>query len=153
VHGFINDLQRPVGTSLYGRRMYETMVAWETMGGESEPEPIIRDFAQSWRAADKVVYSRTLETVSSERTRIEREFDPEAVRRLKAEADRDVSIAGPDLAGQALAAGLVDELQLFVAPVIVGAGTPSLPAGARLDLELLDQRRFANGVVFLHYRT
>jgi dihydrofolate reductase len=133
--------------------MYETMVAWETMDAEPGLEPFMRDFAAIWRAADKVVYSTTLATTSSARTRIEREFDPEFVRRLKAEASRDITIGGPDLAGQALAAGLVDELQLFVAPAIVGGGTPSLPDDLRLDLELLEERRFANGVAFLRYRT
>jgi dihydrofolate reductase len=148
VHAFINELERPVGTYLYGRRMYETMAVWETM---DDPDPVMRDFTEIWRAADKVVYSRTLATPASARTRIEREFDPAAVRRLKATAARDLTIAGPELAGQALAAGLVDELQLFLVPAIVGAGNPSLPAGLRLDLELQEERRFAAGTVFLRY--
>jgi dihydrofolate reductase len=153
VHRFVNELERPVGTYLYGRRMYETMAVWETMDADPGLEPFMRDFAAIWRGADKIVYSRTLETVASARTRIEREFDPEAVRRLKAEAERDVTVGGAGLAAQALAAGLVDELQLLIAPVIVGGGTHALPDGLRLDLELLDERRFANGVAFLRYAT
>jgi dihydrofolate reductase len=151
VHRFVNDLERPVGTYLYGRRMYETMAAWEGMDAEPGLEPFMRDFAEIWRAADKVVYSTTLDTVSSERTRIEREFDPEGVRRLKATAERDISVGGPRLAAQAIAAGLVDELQLLIAPAIVGGGVPSLPDGVRLGLELLEERRFEGGTVFLRY--
>ena len=151
VHTAVNDLTRGIGTHLYGRRMYEVLVAWETMGGADEPE-VIRDYAEIWRAADKVVYSRTLEAASSARTRIERDFDPEAVARMKADADRDISVGGPELAGQALQADLVDELHLFVAPAVVGGGTRSLPDGLRLDLELLDQRRFESGFAHLHYR-
>jgi dihydrofolate reductase len=151
VHTFLNELERPVGTYLYGRGMYETMVYWETAGGADEP-PFVRDFAEIWRAAGKVVYSRTLAAVSSERTRIEREFDADAVRRLKAEAERDLTVGGPDLAGQALGAGLVDECHLFVAPVVVGGGKPSLPSNVRLSLELLDERRFGNGTIYLRYR-
>jgi dihydrofolate reductase len=150
VHAFVNDLQRQVGTHLLGRRMYEVLVAWETI---DDPDPVIRDFAQLWRSADKVVYSRTLETVASARTRIEREFDPEAVRALKAAADRDLMIGGPELAGEALRARLVDEIQLLLSPVVVGGGQPVLPDGARVDLELLAERRFGNGVVYLDYRT
>ena len=145
VHAFVNDLERPVGTHLYGRRMYEKMVAWETI---DDPEPVMRDFARIWRAADKVVYSRTLPEVSSARTRIEREFDPEAVRRTPG----DISIGGPTLAADAFRAGLVDECHLFLHPVVVGGGLRALPSDLRLDLELLDQRRFAGGVVYLHYR-
>ena len=152
VHRFVNDLERPVGTYLYGRRMYEVMAFWETAGGADQP-PFVRDFAELWRAADKVVYSKTLADVSSARTRIERDFDPDAVRRLKAMAERDLTVGGPGLAGQALAAGLVDECQFFVAPVVVGGGTRSLPDGVRLDFELLDERRFGSGVVYLRYRT
>jgi dihydrofolate reductase len=150
VHSFVNELERPVGTYLYGRRMYEVMVFWETA---SDQTPVIQDFAGIWRAADKIVYSRTLEAVSSARTRIERDFDPEAVRQLKARAGRDVSVGGPDLAAQAIKAGLVDEYHLFVTPVVVGGGKPALPNGVRLELELQDERRFGNGVVHLHYRT
>jgi dihydrofolate reductase len=151
VHAFVNDLERPVGTYLYGRRMYEVMVAWETMQTPPGEFPAIRDYAEIWRAADKIVYSKTLEAPSSSRTRLERDFDPDAVRRLKASAGREISVGGPELAAQAIAAGLVDECHLFVSPVVVGAGTRALPAGLRLQLELLDERRFQNGVVYLHY--
>jgi dihydrofolate reductase len=147
VHAFVNDLERGVGTMLLGRRMYEVLAVWETM---DEPEPEMRDFAEIWRAADKIVYSRTLETVSTARTRIEREFDPEAVRAMKVEGD--VSIGGPELAGHALRAGLVDELQLLISPILVGGGTAALPDGVRRELELVEERRFGNGVVFLRYR-
>jgi dihydrofolate reductase len=153
VHTFVNDLERPVGTYLYGRRMYEVMVAWETMDTGPDQPPVMRDFAEIWRAAEKVVYSRTLETVSSARTRIERDFDPEAVRQMKAQAGRDITVGGPDLAAQAIKAGLVDEYHLFVAPIVVGGGKQSLPDNVRLKLELLNERRFENGVVYLHYRT
>jgi len=153
VHSFVNDLERPVGTYLYGRRMYEVMVYWETAHTVGDQSPIIRDFAQIWQAADKIVYSKTLETVSSARTRIERDFDPEAVRQLKARAERDLSVGGPDLAAQAIRAGLVDELHLFVTPIAVGGGKQSLPDDVRLELELLDERRFGSGVVHLRYRT
>jgi dihydrofolate reductase len=151
VHSFVNDLYRPVGTFLFGRRMYEVLVAWETISLADQP-PFIQDFAEIWRAADKIVYSRTLETVSSARTRIEREFDPEAVRQLKATAERDIGVGGPDLAAQAIKAGLVDEIHLVVAPVVVGGGIEALPDNVRLDLELLDERRFGNGMVHLRYR-
>jgi dihydrofolate reductase len=151
VHAFVNDLERPVGTYLYGRQMYEVMVAWETPETFADPSPVTQDFARIWQAADKVVYSRTLETVSSARTRIEREFDPEAIRSMKASAERDITVGGPELAAQALKAGLVDECQLFLTPIVVGGGTPSLPDNLRLELELLEERRFGNGVVFLRY--
>jgi dihydrofolate reductase len=150
VHAAVNDLERAAGTHLYGRRMYEVLVAWETMETAGEPA-VIQDFARIWRAADKVVYSSTLASPSSARTRIERVFDPEAVRALKDAADRDVTIGGPALAAQALRAGLVDELHLFLSPVVVGGGTPALPGDLRLDLVLLDERRFGSGVVQLHY--
>ena len=152
VHTFVNDLERPVGTYLYGRRMYEVMVAWETMHTSDQP-PFVRDFADTWGAADKIVYSRTLETVSSARTRIERNFAPEAVRQMKASAGRDITVGGPDLAAQAIKAGLVDECHLFIAPIVVGGGKRSLPNDVRLKLDLLDERRFGNGMVHLHYRT
>jgi dihydrofolate reductase len=152
VHAFVNDLERPVGTYLYGRRMYEVMVAWETMPLADQPSSI-RDYAEIWRAADKVVYSTTLEKASSARTRIERNFDPEEVREMKASAGRDISVGGPDLAAQAIEAGLVDEYDVFVTPVVVGGGTRSLPNDVRVMLELLGERRFGNGVVHLHYRT
>jgi dihydrofolate reductase len=152
VHTFVNDLERPVGTYLYGRRLYEVMVAWETISLADEP-PFIRDFAELWRAADKIVHSKTLEAASSTRTRIERDFDAEGVRRMKAVAARDITVGGPDLAAQAFKAGLVDECHLFVAPIVVGGGNQSLPDKVRLKLELLDERRFGNGMVHLRYRT
>jgi len=152
VHALVNDLERLVGTHLYGRRIYEVMVFWETAHTRLEQSPIIQDFAVIWQMADKIVYSRTLETVSSVRTRIERDFDPETVRRMKAAADSPISVGGPDLAAQVLKAGLTDECHLFVAPIVVGGGTQVLPNSVRLTLELLDERRFSNGVVHLHYR-
>jgi dihydrofolate reductase len=148
VHAFINDLERPVGTYLYGRRMYETMVWWET----GDHAGVYRDYAEIWRAAEKVVYSRTLQTVSSERTRIEGEFDAAAIRRLKESSRSDIAIGGAELAGQAIAERLVDECQLFLGPDLVGGGKRALPAGIHADLELLDERRFRSGVVYLHYR-
>jgi dihydrofolate reductase len=148
VHAFLNDLERPVGTYLYGRGMYEVMAAWETAGHES---PGTQDFAEIWRAADKIVYSKILESPSTARTRIQREFDPEGVRQLKESASSDLSVGGPTLAAQALRAGLVDECQLFIAPILVGGGNPSLPDDLRVGLELLDERRFGNGVVYLRY--
>jgi dihydrofolate reductase len=151
VHRFVNDLERPVGTYLYGRRMYEVMVVWEAAEMLVDPRPVTRDFAALWQAADKIVYSATLTATSSARTRIEREFDPDAVRRLKATASRDITVGGPDLAGQAFRAGLVDECHLFLTPVVVGGGTRALPARVRVRLELLDERRFDAGVVHLHY--
>jgi dihydrofolate reductase len=153
VHAFVNDLERPVGTYLYGRRMYEVMAPWETDPTLADQSRVMRDFAQLWQAADKVVYSKTLETPSSARTRIEPNFDPEAVRQLKTQAERDLTVGGPDLAAQAIKAGLVDEWHLFLTPVVVGGGTPSLPDKVRVKLELLDERRFGSGVVFLRYRT
>lgn len=152
VHAFINDLERPVGTYLYGRRMYEVMVGWETMPLGGEP-PVMKDFAEIWKAADKVVFSTTLNAVSSARTRIERRFDVDAIRQMKTAARSDISVGGPHLAAQAINAGLVDELQLFIAPHVVGGGNPSLPGNVTIDLELVDERRFRNGVVQLHYRT
>jgi dihydrofolate reductase len=151
VHAFVNDLEREAGTSLYGRRMYETMAVWETLDVSTEPAPM-REYAEIWRAADKVVYSRTLARVSTPRTRIEREFDPEAVREMKARAARDITVGGPGLAAHALRAGVVDECHLFLVPVVVGGGTRALPEGLRIDLELADERRFASGVVYLRYR-
>jgi dihydrofolate reductase len=151
VHAFVNDLERPIGTYLYGRRLYEVMVAWETMGGAGEPA-VIQDYAQLWRAADKVVYSTTLQTTTSARTRIERAFDLEAIRQMKADSALDISLGGPTLAASAIKAGLVDEYSFFVTPVVVGGGTPALPDHVRLNLELLDEHRFGNGVVHLRYR-
>jgi len=153
VHRFVNDLERPIGTYLYGRRIYETMVYWETAHTLPDQPPFIQDFAGIWQAADKIVYSKTLETLSSARTRIERDFDSEMVRQLKATAGRDISVGGADLAAQAIKAGLVDEYHLFLTPIIVGGGKQSLPDNVRLELELLDERRFGNGVVHLHYST
>ena len=153
VHAFVNDLERPVGTYLYGRRMYETMVYWETAHTVADQPPVVRDFTEIWQAADKIVYSRTLERVSSAKTRIERAFDPEAVRQMKAVEGRDLTVGGPDLAAQAIKAGLVDEYHLFVMPIVVGGGKQSLPDNVQLKLELLDERRFGSGVVHLHYRT
>ena len=153
VHTFVNDLERPVGTHLYGRRLYEVLVAWETTDERPDQPPFILDFAEIWQAADKIVYSRTLETVSSARTRIEREFDPEDVRELKATSARDLLIGGPELAAHAIGAGLVDEYHLFLAPVVVGGGNRALPDGVRVDLELLGERRFASGFIYLRYGT
>ena len=150
VHTFVNNLERPVGTYLYGRRMYETMVYWETAHTLPDQPPYIQDYGQIWQAADKIVYSRTLETVSSARTRIERDFDPGAIRQMKA-AERDITVGGPELAAQALRARLVDECQLFVAPIVVGGGNHAFPHHIRVQLDLLDERRFGNGVVYLRY--
>lgn len=153
LHAFVNDLERPIGTYLYGRRMYETMVFWETAGADADEPAVFSDYAGIWRATQKVVYSRTLEATSSARTRIERTFDPDTVRRLKRSATADITIGGAELAGRAIAAGLVDECHLFLCPVVVGGGKRALPDGVRAGLELLDEHRFPNGVVHLHYRT
>jgi dihydrofolate reductase len=152
VHAFINDLERPIRTYLYGRRMYETMAGWETDATLAARSELLRDFAQQWQAAEKIVYSKTLATPSTQRTRIERDFDPEVVRRLKASAATDLTIGGPDLAAHAYRAGVVDECHLFVAPIIVGGGKQSLPDDVRLELELVGERRFGSGMVHLHYR-
>jgi dihydrofolate reductase len=152
VHRFVNDLEAGIGTYLYGRRMYEVMRYWETAHALTDQPSFMQDFAKIWRAADKIVYSKTLETASSARTRIERDFYPDTVRRMKAQAERDISVGGPDLATQALKTGLVDECHLFVTPIVVGGGKRSLPNDVRLELELLDERRFEGGVVHLHYR-
>ena len=152
VHSFVNDLQRPVGTYLFGRRMYEVMVAWESMNVPGQPA-YVRDFADLWHTADKIVYSRTLEKASSGKTQIERNFDPAAIRQMKARADRDITVGGPQLAAQAFKAGLVDEIHLILTPIIVGGGNQALPDDVRLQLELIDERSFANGFVHLHYRT
>jgi dihydrofolate reductase len=150
VHAAANDLMRSVGTQLYGRRLYEVMLAWETLDVDDEP-PVMKDFAATWRDSDKIVYSTTLDTVSSSRTTIERAFDPAAIRALKAAADRDLCVGGAGLAGQALAAGLVDEIHIFASPVIIGCGTRALPDGVRLDLDLRGEHAFGNGVVHLSY--
>jgi dihydrofolate reductase len=152
VHRFINDLERTAGTHLYGRRMYAMMAVWETDPSLAAESPDLRDFAETWQAADKIVYSRTLGAVSTARTRLEREFDPEAIRQLKAAARQDLLIGGPDLATHAFRAGLVDEVHLFLAPCVVGGGKPALPERVRLELELLAERRFGSGMVYLHYR-
>jgi dihydrofolate reductase len=152
VFGFVNDLERPVGTYLYGRRMYETMRYWETADTAPGQPPFIREFTGIWQAAEKIVFSKTLVSVSSARTRIERDFDPGMVRQLKSVTEHDMTVGGADLAGQAIKAGLVDELQLFLVPVVVGGGKRALPNGVRSDLELLDTRRFASGPVYLRYR-
>jgi dihydrofolate reductase len=154
LHAFVNDLERPVGTYLYGRRMYETMVFWESPPDLAEQPPVVQDFAEIWQAADKIVYSKALQTVTSAKTRIERAFDPEAVRQLKATAARDLTVGGSELAAQAIEAGLVDEYHLFLVPVVVGGGKRSLPErNVRVNLELLEERRFGNGTVYLRYRT
>jgi dihydrofolate reductase len=152
VLAFINDLERPVGTYLYGRRMYETMTGWETDPTLAEQSPLMRDFAEIWQAADEVVYSTTLKATSTARTRIERDFVPSAVRQMKAAAERDITVGGSELAAHAFRAGLVDECHLFRTPIVVGGGKPSLPAKIRLELDLQDVRRFANGMVHLRYR-
>jgi dihydrofolate reductase len=152
VHTFFNELERPIGTYLYGRRMYEVMRYWQDPDLAEQPDHI-RGYAEIWQATDKVVYSGTLDSASTARTRIESEFDPDNVRELKESAEADLSVGGPHLAAEALRAGLVDELHQVLHPVIVGGGTSWLPDGLRLDLELLDERRFFGGAVHLHYRT
>jgi dihydrofolate reductase len=151
VHAFVNDLERRIGTYLYGRRLYETMVSWEGLPLE-DAAPVTRDFAELWRAADKMVFSRTLTAVASERTRLETEFDPAAIRALKSASRAPLSVGGATLAAEAIRAGLVDEFHQFISPIAVGGGTPFLPAGVKLELDLVDERRFAGGVVHLHYR-
>ncbi|MFW6076088.1 MAG: dihydrofolate reductase family protein [Chloroflexota bacterium] len=152
VHHFINNLMRPIGTYLYGRKLYEVMVAWETMDSDPDQPRAILDFAGIWQHANKVVYSRTLESVASSRTRIEPEFNPEAVREMKSLSGQDMAIGGPDLAASAFRHGLIDECHIFIAPVIVGGGKRGLPDTGRLDLQLVDERRFGNGMVYLHHR-
>jgi dihydrofolate reductase len=152
VHAFVNDLVRSIGTYLYGRRMYETMVFWETVSNEADEPAVFWDYAEIWRAAEKIVYSRTLQTPSSARTRLERAFEPDAVRQLKLSSTADIAVAGGELAGQAIGAGLVDECHLFLCPIVVGGGKRALPDNVGAQLELLDERRFENGVVHLHYR-
>lgn len=152
VHAFINDLERPIGTYLFGRRMYETMAAWETEPSLAESD-LGRDYAQIWQATEKVVYSTTLQTPSTTRTRIERDFDPEAVRWLKESAASDLGIGGAEIAAHAFRAGLVDVCHPYVVPIIVGGGKPALPSDVRILLDLLEARRFADGTVHLAYRT
>jgi dihydrofolate reductase len=151
VHTFFNELERPIGTYLYGRRMYETMRYWQEPPDLESQVQYIRDYAEIWQGTDKIVYSRTLESPTTPRTRIESEFDPEAVREMKETADADLAVGGPVLAAEALRAGLVDQLDQVVYPVIVGGGTPWLPDGLRLDLQLVEERRFADGAVHLRY--
>ncbi len=152
VHQFMNNLERTAGTHLYGRRMYETMLAWETDPSLAAESPITREFAEIWQAADKIVYSRTLAAVSTSKTRIERDFDPEVIRQMKAAAEHEILIGGPDLAAHAFRSGLIDECHLFLVPIIVGGGKKSLPDNIRLELKLLDERRFGNGMVYLRYQ-
>jgi dihydrofolate reductase len=153
VHRFINNLERSAGTHLYGRRMYETLMVWETDPNLAVESPLMRDFAEIWQAADKIVYSKTLEAVSTRKTQMERNFNPEVIRQLKEAVEQDILIGGPELAAHAFRSGLVDECQLFLVPIILGGGKQSLPANVRLELELLQERRFGNGTVFLRYRT
>lgn len=153
VHSYINDLLRSAGTYLYGRRMYETMMSWETDPSLAAVSPLMADFAEIWQAANKIVYSKTLRLVSTRKTRIERDFDPEAIRHLRATAQNDIFIGGPNLAAHAFRAGLIDEYHLFLAPVTLGGGKPSLPDNIRLELELLEVCHFGNGMVYLRYQS
>jgi len=153
VHRFINNLERSAGTHLYGRRMYETLMVWETDPNLAAESPLLRDFAEIWQAADKIVYSKTLEAVSTRKTQMERNFNPTVIRQLKEAVEQDILIGGPELAAHAFRAGLIDECHLFLTPIIVGGGKPALPDNVRLELELLEERRFGSGVVFLRYRT
>jgi len=152
VHSFANQLQRPISTNLLGRRMYEVMSAWETLGTHGDEPAYIKEFGELWRASDKVVYSASLDTVHTARTRVEREFDADVIRRMKDEVAGDISIGGASLGAQAIEAGLVDEYQLFIVPVVVGGGTRCLPGGIRLDLQLAEEHRFSNGMVYVSYR-
>ncbi len=152
VFAFVNDFERPIGTYLYGRRMYETMAGWETDEFIGDRQPVVVDFAEIWRTADKVVFSRTLKAVSSARTRIEATFDPGMVQTMKSSSERDLTVGGAELASLAFRAGLIDECHFLLNPMVVGGGKPALRNGVRLGLELLDEGRFANGVVHLHYR-
>jgi dihydrofolate reductase len=153
VHRFINNLERTAGTHLYGRRMYETLMVWETDPNLAADSPITRDFAEIWQAANKIVYSRTLQAASTRKTQLERNFDPEAIRQLKESVEQDILIGGPELAAHAFQSGLIDDCHLFLIPIIVGGGKHALPDNIRLELELLEERRFSSGVVFLRYRT
>jgi dihydrofolate reductase len=152
VHRFINDLERTAGTYLYGRRMYETMMVWETDPDLAADSPLTQDFAQIWQAAAKIVYSKSLAAASTRNTQIERNFNPEAIKQLKKTAQQDISIGGAELAAHAFRAGLIDECHLFLIPIIVGGGKPCLPDNVRLNLDLLAERRFSNGTVYLHYQ-
>jgi dihydrofolate reductase len=151
-HRYVNDLERSAGTYLYGRHMYETMMGWETDPQLAAGSPIMQDFAEIWQAADKIVYSKTLETAPTRKTQIKRDFDSETIRQLKIDVPHDILIGGPNLAAHAFRAGLVDECHLFLAPIIVGGGKQSLPNNVRIQLDLLEERRFENGMVHLRYR-
>jgi dihydrofolate reductase len=151
-HAFINNLMRPIGTHLYGRRMYEVMMAWETDSSLGEQSPTMADFARLWQAAEKVVYSQTLKSVSTARTRIARTFEAESIRQMKQELEADLVIGGPELAANAFKAGLIDECYVFLAPITVGRGKPAFPQAIHVHLGLLDQRRFTDGMVYLHYK-
>lgn len=153
VHSFVNDLERPVGTYLYGRRLYEVMKVWDSSEAFADEPSVIREYAEIWQSADKIAFTSTLDSASTRRTRLEKTFEPEAIRTLKANSSAPISIGGPELAAVALRAGLVDEIRVFLSPVIVGGGNPALPDDVRLDLELLDEKRFGNGVVFVRYRS
>jgi dihydrofolate reductase len=151
VHAFVNDLMRPVGTHIYGRRMYEVMHVWETVPSLADESPIMAEFARLWQAADKVVFSRTLQAVTTSRTRLEHAFDPDVIRQMKARAEGDLVIGGPELAAEGFRAHLIDECQLFLVPISVGGGKRSLPSGLRLPLDLVEQRGFSDGTVYLRY--
>jgi dihydrofolate reductase len=153
VFSFITGLERSSGTYVYGRRLYETMAVWETDPGLGAQSPLMADFATMWQAANKVVYSTTLDAVATTKTRLERTFDADAIRTMKASAVGHLTVGGANLARQAFDAGLVDECRLFVAPVLIGGGKPALPRDMRIDLELVDEQRFGSGVVYLRYRT
>jgi len=153
VHAFVNDLEREIGTYLYGRKIYEVMTYWETHPVDGDSPLVENDFAKIWQAAEKIVFSRTLAKASTAKTRIERTFDPDAIRKLKEQSSRDISVGGAELAGEAIRAGLVDEIQLFFHPIVVGGGRRALPDGALVRLELLDEQRFESGVVYVRYRT
>lgn len=150
---FITNIVRGMRTHLYGRRMYESMMVWETDSKLAAESPLWRDFAEIWQAANKIVYSKTLETISTRKTQLERNFEPEAIRQLKQSVEQDILIGGPELAAHAFRSGLIDECHLFLIPIIVGGGKQALPDNVRLELDLLDERRFGSGVVFLRYRT
>ena len=153
VHAFVNDLERPIGTYLYGRRLYEVMRYWAGADAEADRLPPVADFRRIWQAANKVVYSTSLREPLTDRTRVEHAFEPDAVRRMKTEAERDLSVGGAELAGQAIKAGLVDEIGLLLTPIVVGGGRRALPADVVVRLDLLDERRFESGVVLVRYRT
>ena len=153
VHGFVNEMTRPIGTFLFGRQMYEVMAVWETMPTSGDAHPVEQDFARIWQAADKIVYSRSLEKAATSKTKIVRDFDAGEIRRLKSASERDIGVGGSHLAAEAIKGGLVDELQQFVTPIVVGGGNHWLPKQVRVQLELLEERRFKSGVVYLRYRT